>query len=59
MRTGNKHVVVISLLGIIWLESLALIKGIDGAALSLSIAAISGLGGYGLHEIMDRLRKAG
>jgi LPXTG-motif cell wall-anchored protein len=36
----------VSLLAITLLEILALIKGVDGTALSLAIAALAGLGGY-------------
>lgn len=39
-----------------WLESLALAHNIDGVAFSLSIAAISGLGGYQVKNIKEFVR---
>ncbi|MEM2125703.1 MAG: hypothetical protein QXQ53_04830 [Candidatus Methanosuratincola sp.] len=42
---------------IVFLETLALCRQVDGIALSLGIGAISGLGGYGIRSIADALRK--
>jgi len=38
------------------LEYFAIQKGIDGTALALCIAAIAGLGGYGINEIYQKIR---
>jgi len=44
----------VAIAGIVILEAIALYQGIDGAALSLVIAALAGLGGYELRTIMER-----
>ena len=48
--------VVLSIISIVLLESLALTQGINGTGLSLSIAAIAGLGGYTLHDVIKGVR---
>lgn len=37
------------------LEAIALLKGIDGTYLSIVIAVIAGLGGYGVAKVSDVL----
>jgi len=49
---------IVSMICITGLESLALIRGINGAMLGLSFAALAGLGGYELKAIIER-RKGG
>ena len=44
--------VIIGIVGIITMEVVALMNGINGVSLSLSIAAISGLCGYTLRDIV-------
>jgi len=45
-------VTVVSILGIVILEGIALWKGVDGVALSAGVAAIAGLGGFRLGKIL-------
>lgn len=44
MKFPYKAIVAIAAITI--LEALAIIKGIDGAALGIAVAAIAGIGGY-------------
>lgn len=39
------------------LEAIALIKGIDGKCMAISTAVIGGLGGYGIREVMQIIKK--
>jgi len=39
------------------LEILAINKGLDGTSLSLSIAGIAGLGGYGLSQFLTKKKE--
>jgi len=49
----NKSLVpLVAVLSIALIEAMAISKGIDGTLLSLSIAAIAGLGGYGIRKII-------
>lgn len=50
-----KTVAAIVVIGII--EAVALLQGIDGVMLSLAIAAIAGLGGYSLSEVLPLFKK--
>ena len=45
----------IAIIGIVILESIALLNGIDGAMLMTAMATIAGLGGYALKETQSRL----
>jgi len=45
----------IAIIGIVILESIALLNGIDGTMLMTAIATIAGLGGYALKETQSRL----
>jgi len=51
---GRIDLAVIAICSILIIESYALYLGIDGTALSLSIGAISGLGGYCIRKGMER-----
>ena len=42
---------------IVYLEHIALKAGVDGTALSISVAAISGMVGYNVKEILNRFKK--
>jgi hypothetical protein len=44
----------LAIFAIVYLEQIALARGIDGVALSLAIAAIAGLGGYNLQQFLQR-----
>lgn len=46
---------VVAILGIVTVELYALSKGINGVALSASIACISGLGGYYLKIMREKI----
>lgn len=46
MKTVKNPVTLFALAGLVILESIALFKGIDGAAFGICIAAIAGLAGY-------------
>lgn len=48
--------VVLAITTIFILEGIALTQGINGTGLSLSIAAISGLAGYTLHDVVKTLK---
>lgn len=48
--------VFIALIGIIVLECYALSQGINGVALTCAIAAIAGLGGYELNNIIKLVK---
>ena len=52
-----KFKVIAAIAGIVILESVALFNGINGTQLTLAMAAIAGLGGYGLSEVQNRLKK--
>ena len=43
----------IAIAGIVILEAIALMKGIDGQVLSLEIATIAGIAGYTLRKIRE------
>jgi len=50
----NVPVAIIAILGIILLEVYALHQGINGKILSLSFAAIAGLGGFQLGKVFKK-----
>lgn len=50
----DKVVFVASIIGI--LEAYALSLGINGTTLALSIAALAGLGGYELNDVIKRVK---
>jgi len=45
---------LVAIICIVTLETIALLHGINGTAMSLSFAAIAGLGGYQVKAIKDR-----
>lgn len=52
-----KWIPIIAMGCITALESVALIKGIDGAVFGIVIAALAGLGGYQLKMFRDKKRR--
>ena len=46
MKSVKNPITLFAIAGLVILESIALIKGIDGAAFGICIAAIAGLAGY-------------
>lgn len=50
---------IIAILCIFVLEIIALEKHVDGIALSVSIGAIAGLGGYSVGEIIKKFQSGG
>jgi len=49
---------VVSIVGIIIVECVALSQGINGVGMATSIAAMAGLGGYGVKEFRERMHNA-
>lgn len=49
----------IAMICIAGLESIALCKGINGTLFALAIAAISGLGGYSIKELVNKIKGGG
>lgn len=59
MKISDKQLWVlflVALLGILWLESLALILGYNGTALTASVGAIAAITGWLVHAIAKRHR---
>jgi len=52
-RMGNTCVLVVCVLAIVFIETVALMNGIDGKLLAIAIGAIAGLGGYTLPKIFN------
>jgi len=46
--------IIIAIISITTLEAIALFQGINGAILSVAVAAIAGLAGYELHRFRKR-----
>lgn len=55
MKMPSKTIIAIISIGI--LEAIALFRGIDGAYLSMAIAAMAGLGGFSFGALSTLLRK--
>ena len=51
----EKNIVLMAIAGIVLLETIALLKGINGTFFILSIVAISGLGGYQLKNMVGKI----
>jgi len=49
-------IILAAILGVVVLESIALMKGIDGALLMSSLAIVGGLGGYELKDQQNKLK---
>lgn len=49
---------IVAIICIAGLETLALVKGINGAVLSIVVATLAGLGGYELKVLVEK-RKGG
>ena len=47
---------VAAIIGIVTMECWALSNGMDGALFGLAVAAVSGLGGYEIKAVADKLR---
>jgi len=52
MKVTDKTIVALSITGIVILQAIALIKGVDGTLYGMSIAAIAGLGGYAIRTFI-------
>ena len=52
----EKAIALVAILAIVALEICAMEKGLDGTSLSISVAAISGLGGYTAKKIIDDVK---
>ena len=48
---------VVAVLGIVTIEVFALYMGINGGVMSISVAAIAGIGGYTVKGYRDRAKK--
>ena len=48
-------IILVAMIGVILLEAIALMKGIDGALLMSALTLIGGLGGYELKDIQNRI----
>jgi len=46
------HVIIVSMGGVVILETIALLKGIDGTLFTLAIAALVGMAGFKLRDIL-------
>jgi len=53
---NSSLVVLIAICAITLLESIALLKGLDGHILTVALAFIAGLGGYEIKEIIRAIR---
>ncbi len=49
---NNQVVAVVSIVGIIILEGLALLKGMNGTGLAAAVGAIASLGGFTMGKIL-------
>jgi len=47
---------IAAMASIVILEAIALLKGIDGAIFGIAIAAISGLGGYEIKVLQNKIK---
>jgi hypothetical protein len=57
MSTDTSKVIVLTAIALIaTLETIAIFKGVDGTYFGLVIAAISGLAGYNLKEIVNNIK---
>jgi len=45
-----------AILAITIIECVALLKGVDGLLFSLAVAAISGLGGFQVKSVLDKIK---
>ena len=48
---------IAAMIGIVILEAIALLKGVNGTAFSLVIAALAGLGGYEIRVFQTRKKE--
>jgi len=47
---------IVAIVAILILESIALIKGVNGAIMGIVIAALAGLGGYEAKVLKDKIK---
>lgn len=47
---------IVAILAILILETIALLKGVDGALMGIAIAALAGLGGYQVKRLKDKIK---
>ena len=52
-RSANTIVLIVCIIAIVFIEVVALMKGIDGKLLAVAIGAIAGLGGYTLPKLLS------
>jgi len=55
MRNDKIKITITAILVIAYLETLAILKGIDGYLFGLVIAVISGLAGYKIKTLKDKI----
>lgn len=48
--------VITAIVGIVVIECVAMMNGINGTVMSLSIAAIAGLGGFELQKVLPKIK---
>jgi hypothetical protein len=48
--------VIAAIIGIVILDSVALMNGINGTYMTLAFVAIAGLGGYEIRDVVDMLK---
>ena len=56
MKISKIDRVSLAILSIFVLEGIALTQGINGTCLALAIAALAGLGGYEIHDVVNILK---
>jgi len=49
-------IICAAILGVVVLEAIALMKGIDGALFMASLALVGGLGGYELKDMQNKIK---
>lgn len=51
---GDKIAVIAAIAGVVIMECVALCNGINGEIFTIAIAAVSGLGGYAFHPVLNK-----
>ena len=54
MKKIEKEVVIAVILGIVVLETIALLKGLDGVLLTTVLAILAGIGGWSLPQLRTK-----
>ena len=47
---------IVAIIGIVILEGIALLKGVNGTVFSIAVAALAGLGGYEIKVLRDKAK---